>query len=79
MQVTPSTDLAPFVGARVRIAGFRYCRVQTIRHGGTANATCLRGGVWGDMYEEPRGGDARGGNTAFYFDYGTDFELAEER
>jgi hypothetical protein len=78
MVITPTTDLTPFVGPRVCIAA-RYGRIHAIHHAAEATlcADALRGGVWGAMTIEPIPAD-RGGNTAFYYPYGTTVEIAEE-
>lgn len=79
MKITPTSGLAQFVGQRVRISGFRYATIQRIHHGAEARPDSgLAGGVWGLMFEESRPGD-RGGNTGFFFDYGTSFEIAPVR
>lgn len=75
MIISPSTDLTQFTGARVVINGVRGARIQTIRHDAEFNNPALKGGVGGMCVEDPHG-DCRGGATAFWWPYGTDFTLA---
>lgn len=73
MILQPSTDLTQFAGNRVTINHIRGAEVHMIRHGAEATHCVeqLRHGVWGDCWYD-RHGDDGGGNSAFWWPYGTD-------
>jgi hypothetical protein len=72
--ITPTTDLAPLIGVRVRIdntvRGVRYTRfgVFTMLGHSDGARTGMGPHCGGYLHEEPHG-DCRGGNTAFVLDY----------
>jgi hypothetical protein len=76
MKIEPTTNLAQFAGTRVVINGVRAVQISAIRHGAEATHCVdeLRDGVWGDCWYE-RHGDERGGNSSFWWPYGTDLTL----
>lgn len=78
MIIQPTTDLTQFVGKRVTIDHARTAQVHTIRHGAEAThptaSVALRDGVWGDCWYD-RHGDDRGGNSSFWWPYGTDLTI----
>jgi hypothetical protein len=76
VNLQPSTDITVLAGRRIRINGRQVAQVQAIRHGreATHQVDALAGGVWGDCFYEPHGDD-RGGNSAFWWPYGTDVEV----
>ena len=72
------TDLAQFKGVRVTINHTQGALITAIRHGAEATRCVgeLRDGVWGDCWYE-RHGDDRGGNSSFWWPYGTDLTIKE--
>lgn len=76
MIIEPTTDLAQFAGQRVTLDHVRTVQIHTIRHGAEATHCVeqLRDGVWGDCWYD-RHGDDRGGNSSFWWPYGTDLEV----
>jgi hypothetical protein len=78
--IYPSTDLTQFAGKQVTINGARTARITAIRHGAEA-VRCveqLRDGVWGEGWYD-RHGDDRGGNSSFWWPYGTDVAVEVTR
>lgn len=77
MIIEPDTDLAQFIGKRVTVDHVRTFRIAMIRHGAEATHCVdeLGDGVWGEGWYE-RHGDDPGGNSAFWWPYGTDLEVA---
>lgn len=76
MNVEPTTDLTALAGRRVRIGSGQHAHILAIRHGADAVrcTDALEGGVWGDCFYEPHGGD-RGGSSSFWWPYGTVLEV----
>lgn len=76
MNVQPSTDITVFAGRRVQLGSGQHARVFAIRHGAEAvhQVEALRDGVWGDCWYERHGGDP-GGNSSFWWPYGTDLTV----
>jgi hypothetical protein len=70
------TDLTALAGKSVTVSHTRTARIQTIHHGAEATlcVDALRDGVWGDCWYE-RHGDSQGGNSSFWWPYGTDVEV----
>lgn len=77
MIIQPSTDLTPLKGARVVVDHARTVKILTARHCSDSPVEGLRDGFGGDCFEDPHG-DCRGGNTAFWWPYGTVLTIAGE-
>lgn len=72
-----SSDLTQLKGARVTINRGQAAVIASILHGTEASEhtiEALRDGVWGDCWYE-RHGDDRGGNSSFWWPYGTILEV----
>ena len=76
MIIDSTTDLSRFAGARVTINRVRAARILNIRHCADSIFEELRNGVGGSCVEDPHG-DCPGGDTAFWWPYGTDLAVAE--
>jgi hypothetical protein len=79
MIIDRSTDLTQFEGKRVVIDHGRNAQVFAIHHGVEASEhgiNALRDGVWGDCWYD-RHGDDRGGNSSFWWPYGTDLTVVD--
>ncbi len=75
MIIDRSTDLTQFAGKRVVINRERGALITAIRHCQAGSRFPeLDAGVGGMCIEDPHG-DCRGGNTAFWWPYGTDLTL----
>ena len=76
MILIESTDLGQFVGRRVTINNVRGALIADIKHCTDSTFPELRNGVGGACVEDPHG-DCPGGDTAFWWPYGTDLSIED--
>jgi hypothetical protein len=78
--IDPTTDLTGLKGARVVIDHGQTARIAYIAHGAEAVrcGDALHDGVWGACWYD-RHGDDQGGNSSFWWPYGTDLTVEEKK